>query len=103
MIRHQSDKPLFDLGRVVATQGALEALERAGQRSGAFLLRHQTGDWGDLCDDDKQLNDEAIAHEGDLKKQSRVLSAYVTKVGDTIWIITEWDRSFTTLLLPSEY
>lgn len=59
--------------------------------------RHLSGDWGDLCEDDKALNDEAVCH-GD----ERILSAY-EKDGRKIWIITESDRSTTTILFPDEY
>ena len=89
--------PLFDLGQVVATPGALSALERAGESPFAYLARHVTGDWGDLVEEDRQENELA------LKSGFRLLSAY--RLGDEtkIWIITEHDRSVTTLLLPSEY
>jgi hypothetical protein len=69
----------------------------------AYLARHSVGDWGTLDVDDRALNDEAVAHEGDLDRQQRVLSAYETRRGDRIWIITEWDRSITTVLLPEDY
>ncbi len=88
---------LFPLGRVVATPGALDALERAEQQPSEFLDRHVTGDWGELDEEDKEENERSV-QEG-----LRILSAYTTSAGDKIWIITEWDRSVTTLLLPSEY
>ena len=88
----------FDLGQVVATPGALEALEESGQSPADFLDRHVQKDWGELCDEDKQLNDQALI-DG-----SRILSAYRTRKGSTkIWVITEADRSSTCVLLPSEY
>ena len=64
-----------------------------------FLNRHVSGDWGELCEEDKELNDQAL-HDG-----NRILSAYETSAGYTrkIWVITEADRSVTTLLLPEEY
>jgi hypothetical protein len=89
--------PLFPLGQVVATPGALQALREAGQRPEAFLNRHIVGDWGDLDDFDRRQNDRAV-HQG-----LRLLSAYRTKRGVRLWVITEWDRSATTLLLPEEY
>jgi hypothetical protein len=89
--------PRFNLGRTVATPGALAALERAGQEPGFFLEKHANHDWGTVCKDDWKANDDALAH-GD-----RLLSAYKTLKGERIWIITEWDRSATTLLLPEEY
>jgi hypothetical protein len=89
--------PKFRLGQVVATPGALEALEEAGQTVNDFLDRHAQGDWGGLSDEDWQANEYA------LQEGLRLLSAYTTATGEKIWIITEWDRSYTTLLLPSEY
>jgi hypothetical protein len=92
-----SNKPLFALGQVVATPGALELLESAGKAPSEFISKHQSGDWGDeMCDEDRELNNAA------LKDGSRLLSAY-TVGKDKLWIITEADRSSTTLLLPSEY
>jgi hypothetical protein len=93
----------FRLGRVVATPGALQALEDAGQLPDHFLSLHATGSWGELDADDRRANDLAIANEGDLDHQQRVLSSYLTVKKVKLWIITEWDRSVTTLLLPDEY
>jgi hypothetical protein len=87
----------FELGRIVATPGALRALEVAEQLPAEFLDRHVQGDWGDLGDEDKQENEFSVRHG------FRILSAYTTSAGDKIWIITEADRSATTLLLPEEY
>jgi hypothetical protein len=92
----------FSLGRIVATPGVLEALRDAGQEAGEFLARHVTGDWGDLDEGDRHANDDALI-DG-----SRLLSAYQTRKGEKIWIITEATNEFglrylTTLLLPSEY
>lgn len=94
--------PLFKLGQVVATPGALEALQTAGQVPFEFIARHSRGEWGDLCPDDRRLNDEA------LKDGSRILSAYRLKTAVKIWIITEAEddqghRAATTVLLPDEY
>jgi hypothetical protein len=97
------NKPKFRLGKVVITQGALEALEKAHQRPESFLKRHVIGSWGDVCEEDAQANNDAVAHEGKPDKQQRVLSSYKTSRNQTVWVITEWDRSVTTLLLPSEY
>ncbi|VGO11846.1 hypothetical protein PDESU_00393 [Pontiella desulfatans] len=88
---------LFTLGQIVATPGALQALEKAGQLASHFLVKHALGDWGDLCDEDKTANDEALADD------LRILSAYRLEDGTKIWVITEADRSATTLLLPEEY
>ncbi len=93
----------FQLGRVVATPGALAALEEAGQTPEHFLLLHAAGSWGDLDAEDRRANDQAIAHEGDPDRQQRVLSSYLTRSQVKLWVITEWDRSVTTLLLPEEY
>ena len=98
-----SAKPRFQLGQIVATPGALSAIADAGQQPAEFLARHVMGDWGELDDDDKNSNDAAIAHEGDVDQQDRLLSAYRTSKGVKIWVITERDRSVTTLLLPEEY
>ena len=89
--------PLFPLGQVVATRGALAALEEAGQRPDEFLSRHLNGDWGHVCQEDWQENELA------LQEGFRLLSAYTTNKGEKLWIITECDRSATTLLLPEEY
>lgn len=88
---------LFQLGRILATPGVLEALKESGETPDTFLRRHARGDWGELCGEDRALNDEAV------KDGTRILSAYKTKRNEKIWIITEADRSATTCLLPSEY
>ena len=88
---------LFSPGQTVITPGALDALAQAGQHPGDFLQRHLSGDWGELCEDDKAENQTAL--ECDL----RLLSSYRTSRGQRIWIITEADRSATTILLPEEY
>jgi hypothetical protein len=89
--------PLFTLGRVVATPGALEALQDAHQAAQEFLSRHGRGDWGDLTEEDQKENDFSVC------RSLRLLSAYHLSTGVTLWIISEADRSATTLLLPSEY
>jgi hypothetical protein len=88
---------MFSLGQLVATPGALDALCEADVSFFDYLLRHRTGDWGDLDAEDKAANNRA------LKEGTRLFSAYVLPTGVKIWIITEADRSATTLLLPSEY
>jgi hypothetical protein len=90
-------KPLFDLGQLVATPGALAALEKTGQSAMDFLSRHARGDWGELPKEDKDENQLS------LEKGFRLLSSYRTTAGDKLWVITEADRSHTTLLLPEEY
>ena len=93
-----SKSPLFPLGQVVATPSALAALEKAGQQPLDFLARHVHGDWGDLCDEDR--NENLLS----LEQGFRLLSSYRTCAGDTkVWVITEADRSVTTILLPEEY
>jgi hypothetical protein len=87
----------FDLGQIVATPGALRALMEAGQTPLEFVARHAAGDWGVLDDDDRQENERS------LEDGCRLLSAYTLRDGTRIWIITEADRSATTLLLPEEY
>jgi len=87
----------FQLGRVVATPGALSALEKAEQLPAEFLDRHVNGDWGDVPDADKQENEVAV------EQGFRVLSAYTTSAGDRMWVLTDADRSVTTILLPHEY
>jgi len=89
---------LFPLGQIVATPGALAALEKAGQTPLDFLTRHVRGDWGELDEHDRKEN------ELSLKRGFRLLSSYRLSSGDTkVWVITEADRSVTTLLLPEEY
>lgn len=88
----------FSLGQVVATPGALDALRDAKDDARFYLARHLRGDWGCVCDSDKRANDQA------LKDGTRLLSAYKLRDDATrIWIITEADRSATTILLPDEY
>jgi len=87
----------FQLGQVVATPGALDAFQGTGQSPNEFLSRHVSGDWGDLCDEDKQTNEDALNYGG------RIFSAYHLSNGEKVWVITEADRSSTCVLLPSEY
>lgn len=96
-MKTDSTKLLFALGQVVATPGALAALAKAGQTPLDFLSRHSGGDWGELSKDDREENDFSLKHG------LRLLSSYRTAAGEKLWIITEADRSATTLLLPSEY
>jgi len=86
----------LSLGRVLATPGALRALSEAGEDPLRLLARHASGDWGELDAHDRRENERS------LKNGWRVLSSY--PVGDgKVWVITEADRSVTTILLPSEY
>jgi hypothetical protein len=90
-------KPRFALGQILATPGALNALEEAGDDARAFLARHQSGDWGNLDEHDKRENELSI------QRGFRIISAYTTSKGVKLWVITEADRSSTTILLPDEY
>lgn len=87
----------FSLGQVVATPGAMEALNDAGQVSGEFLRRHFGGDRGDLNEDDLRENEFSVGNG------FRILSAYTTAKDEKLWVITEADRSSTCVLLPEEY
>jgi hypothetical protein len=84
---------LFSLGRVVATPTALDL----GIDFIPFLRKHKSGDWGELDEHDKAQNDWGVGNMG------RIFSAYSAPNGTKFWIITEWDRSVTTILLPSDY
>ena len=90
-------KVLFPLGNVYLTIGAREALEESNQTAMEFLTRHQSGDWGDVCEDDKQENEISI------RMDFRILSSYKTNLGEKLWIITEADRSSSTIICPYEY
>jgi len=92
----------FNLGQILATPSALEAMEVSGQTPAFFLDQHHVGNWGDVSAGDWKLNDEA------LKDGSRILSVYRTLGGKKLWIITEaiddaGQRAATTILLPEEY
>ncbi len=97
------EKVRFSLGQTVATPGALEALERNNTNGLEYLSRHASGDWGTVCDEDKQANNEA------LETGARLLSAYTLPDSTKLWIITDaviddqGNRQATTLLLPEEY
>ena len=89
-------KQLFPLGQTVATPGALAALEEAGISPASLLARHHQGDWGDLGSEDAEANQQA------LETAARIFSSY--PLGKRkVWVITEADRSATTVLLPEEY
>ena len=86
---------LFKLGDIFVTPGALEMILKEDMN--LALQRHANGDWGEVCKEDWELNDEA------LELGHRILSAYTSSNGVKFWIITEADRSATTILLPEEY
>lgn len=90
-------KMLFKTGNIYSTPGALTTLLTLNQDGLSLLKRHVSGDWGDLCADDIRANEYAVKHG------ERVFSSYVFPGDVKIWVITEWDRSATTILLPSEY
>ena len=87
---------LFALGQIVATAGAIDLMKAQGIDPFGLLYRHATGDWGDLDDEDKEENDLSV------QKGFRILSAY-GRERNRLWIITEADRSVTTILLPVDY
>lgn len=92
--------PLFELGTVASTPGAIEAMEIAGIFPHTLLDRHVIGDWGDVCEEDRLSNDLAV------KDDLRIMSVYrydIDQPLQKLWVITEWDRSVTTILKPSEY
>jgi len=93
----QTSVTRFALGQTFITPGAEEALQIAGQTAIEFLRRHMSGDWGELSEDDRRENQLS------LEQGFRLLSNYQTGKGQQLWIITEADRSATTVLLPSEY
>jgi hypothetical protein len=102
MAHNQDTTPGFSLGRILATPGALEALEASGQSPAEFLARHARQDWGRVSPGDQQLNDQA------LRTGERLLSAYETANGVRLWVLTEaaderGNRLCTTVLLPEEY
>jgi len=88
---------LFPLGQMVATPGALDALQAASQTPLDFIKRHASGDWGDVCEEDAESNNEALWND------ERIFSVYRTADGEKLYVITEADRSSTCVLLPDEY
>ena len=96
-------QPRFNLGQMVATPSALAALGVVGYSPLQLLSRHVTGDWGDLGTADKKANDEACSHEGDWERMERILSRYNLPNGQAVYVITEWNRVTTTILLVEEY
>lgn len=91
-------QPRFRAGQLVMTVGVNDLVQRGALNPVPYLRRHLAGDWGDLCNDDKRQNDAALKSGED-----RLFSSYQVASDLKLWIITEWDRSVTTLLLPSEY
>lgn len=94
------EEKAFELGRVVATASVARKMKEDKHfRTFVYtsLGRYMRKDWGNTCNEDKKLNDTAV------KKGSRILAVYKKSPDEFIWIITEWDRSTTTILFPSEY
>jgi hypothetical protein len=87
----------FHLGQMVMTPGAERAMHEARQVPPEFLLRHKNADWGELPPEDVRENEWSLEHG------ARLFSAYRTRNEEKVWVITEGDRSVTTLLLPEEY
>jgi hypothetical protein len=96
-VSQPQNKVLFPLGEIFLTIGATEALKESNQFPNEFLQRHQTGDWGDVCQADRKENKLSV------KEGFRILSSYKTSKDVKIWVITEADRSSSCLLLPEEY
>lgn len=90
-------QPFFELGQLVATPAALAALAESNEDPLAYVHRHVCGDWSELDQHDQQANVQAV------REGHRILSAYTLRSGRKIWLITEWNRSVTTLLLPEDY
>lgn len=85
----------FELGQVVITPRAEDILSKS--KTVELLIRHSKGDWGDLCEEDKQENEDALVCG------NRIFNSYKIDEDTKVWLITEWDRSYTTILLPDEY
>lgn len=88
----------FNIGQLAATAGVDELVKQGWLNPTSYLHRHVSGDWGDVDNSHRQLNDAALA-----SGEGRLFSAYEVTRDVTLWIITEADRSVTTMLLPSEY
>lgn len=100
-IKDGNQSMLFPLGRLIATRGAVELMERFQMDGSALLLRHATGDWGDIASEDRGSNERA------LRQADRIFSVYRAEhpgnAVSCLWVITEADRSATTILLPGDY
>lgn len=90
-------RPLFPLGHVCATPAAMDLMEQLSLSPLEFIVRHVFGDWGQVCQDDREANQAA------LQNGTRLLSAYEVPGGQRLWVLTEADRSVTTLMCPSDY
>lgn len=92
----QQSQTLFPLGRTVATRGVMALMQEGRVNPAELLARHESGDWGDLDAEDVRANEQAVTN-GD-----RILSAYYVDT-EKYYVVTEFDRSYTTVLLASEY
>jgi hypothetical protein len=90
-------RELFPLGQVIITPRALDAILDCGERASALVARHVSGDWGIISAEDRSINEQSI-YGGD-----RIFSCYQMPGNSEIWLITEWDRTRTILLLPDEF
>ena len=90
-------KSRFELGELVITPNAHRLLSKYYLQADMFLAKHLVGNWGDLVEEDKKVNDDALLNGGQL------FSSYKLPGDNMLWIITEWDRSVTTILLPEDY
>lgn len=88
----------FSMGHLVMTRGIANLIEQGRLDPTSYIARHLKGDWGDLSDHDWSANDRALRSGED-----RLFSSYQVAPDLTLYIITEWDRSVTTLMLPSDY
>jgi hypothetical protein len=91
------DRALFELGKLYTTGGAIRAFEQAQEMPFSYIVRHQFGNWGELCAADREQNEKALIQGG------RIFSVHHLSTGVKIYVITEADRSLTTVLLPCEY
>jgi hypothetical protein len=85
----------FHVNQVVITKAAADVI--SGTQVYCGLQLHQMGEWGDICEEDRLANEEALLHGG------RLMSVYKIDPETVFWIITEWDLSVTTVLLPEDY
>lgn len=96
-VQQAHGEPLFYPGEMVATPNALAAIVTAGATPDVFLMRHLRGDWSEMAEEDRATNRDAVTRGG------RIFSSYGVTTATRVWVITEADRSVTTILLPSEY
>ena len=95
--KYPHTKPLFKLGQLVSTPGALELLEKTATDGFVLIQRHQHGDWGCVPAEDAEANEYALV------TGCRIISSYLLNDTDKLWIITEADRSSTCVLMPEDY